>query len=79
MHSQTNCTKNSKIFPYISYEEIHPNEKESGQHTGGHGGGEGWEEFPQTGFTWERPEEEIGGELLVFVLAMEREEEKIMG
>jgi hypothetical protein len=58
------------------HEEIRPNEKESGQHIGGHGGGEGQEEFPQTGFAWERPEEEIGCELLAFILAVEREEEE---
>jgi hypothetical protein len=58
------------------HEEIRPNEKESGQHTGGQGRGEGREEFPQTGLAWERLEEEIGGELLAFVLAVEREEEE---
>jgi hypothetical protein len=48
-------------------------EKESGQHTGGHGGEEGREEIPGTGFARERPEEEVGGGLLVFFIAVERE------
>jgi hypothetical protein len=44
----------------------------SGQHTRGHGG-EGREEFPRTRSAWEQLEEEIGGDLLRFFLAAERE------
>jgi hypothetical protein len=49
------------------------NKKESGQHTGGHGGVEDREEIPRTGFARERTEEEIGSGLLMFFLAVERE------
>jgi hypothetical protein len=52
---------------------MHPNEKESGQHTGGHGRVEGREEIARTRFARERPEEEIGGGLLVFFLAVDIE------
>jgi hypothetical protein len=52
---------------------MHPNEKESGQHTGGHCGVEGQEEIPRIRFAREWPKEEIGGGLLVFFLAVDIE------
>jgi hypothetical protein len=49
---------------------------ESGQHSRGHGVGDGQEWFPRNRSARERPEKEIGRSILVFFLVVEREREE---